>query len=73
MEMTMTRANTLEDQEATMVRFLKGMNHDIANVVEMYQYVELQEMVHQNSNSSSFPWKNNSKKEVVGSHSKVVD
>ncbi|RDX64113.1 hypothetical protein CR513_57367, partial [Mucuna pruriens] len=72
-----------------MTRFLNGLNYDIIDVVKMYQYVELQEMVHQaikveqqlkrrnslkkNSNSSSFPWKNNSKKEVVCSHSKVVD
>ncbi|RDX64343.1 hypothetical protein CR513_57112, partial [Mucuna pruriens] len=46
----------------------------------MYQYVEFQEMVYQrrnsldkNSNSSSFPWKNNSKRKVVGSHSKVLN
>ncbi|RDY14129.1 hypothetical protein CR513_00853, partial [Mucuna pruriens] len=30
-----------------MTRFLNGLNRDIADVVEMYQYVELQEMVHQ--------------------------
>ncbi|RDY04714.1 hypothetical protein CR513_11536, partial [Mucuna pruriens] len=47
MEMTMVRANILEDQEATMARFLNGLNRDITD--------------------------NNSKKEVVGSHSKVVD
>ncbi|RDY04215.1 hypothetical protein CR513_12112, partial [Mucuna pruriens] len=72
-----------------MTQFLNGMNRYIVDIVEMYQYIELQEMVHQaikveqklkrrnslkkNSNSSSFPWKNNSKKEVVGSHFKAVD
>ncbi|RDX93481.1 hypothetical protein CR513_24251, partial [Mucuna pruriens] len=88
-KMTIIRANILEDQEATMTRFLNWLNCDMADVVEMHQYVELQEMVHQaikveqqlnrrnslkkNSDSSYFQWKNNSKKEVVGSHSKVVD
>ncbi|RDX78657.1 hypothetical protein CR513_41037, partial [Mucuna pruriens] len=60
MEMAMIRANILEDQEEPMASFLNGLNHDIADVGEMYQYVELQEM-------------NNSKKEVVGSHPKVMD
>ncbi|RDY12815.1 hypothetical protein CR513_02333, partial [Mucuna pruriens] len=60
MEMAMIRANILEDQEVTMTRFLNGLNPDIADVVEMYQYVERQEM-------------NNSEKKVVGSHFKVVD
>ncbi|RDX89060.1 hypothetical protein CR513_29260, partial [Mucuna pruriens] len=40
-------ANILEDQEATMARFLNGLNCGIVNVVEIYQYVELQEMMHQ--------------------------
>ncbi|RDX85586.1 hypothetical protein CR513_33204, partial [Mucuna pruriens] len=72
-----------------MARFLNGLNRDIVNVLEMYQYVELQEMMHQeikveqqlkrrnsvkkNYNLRSFPWKDISKKKVVGSHSKAVD
>ena len=39
-------ANMEEDREATMVRFLNGLNRDIANVVELQYYVELEDMVH---------------------------
>ncbi|KAL4377665.1 hypothetical protein GQ457_02G026180 [Hibiscus cannabinus] len=46
MEMSMMRANIVEDREATMARFLNGLNTDIANVVELQHYVELDEMVH---------------------------
>lgn len=35
-----------EDREATMARFLVGLNRDIANVVELQHYVELEDMVH---------------------------
>uniref|UniRef100_A0A2N9EIL3 Reverse transcriptase domain-containing protein n=1 Tax=Fagus sylvatica TaxID=28930 RepID=A0A2N9EIL3_FAGSY len=40
------RANVEEDREATMARFLNGLNWDIANVVELQHYVELEDMVH---------------------------
>ena len=33
MERAMIRANVIEDREATMARFLNGLNRDIANVV----------------------------------------
>ena len=46
MEVTMARANIEEDQEATMVRFLVGLNREIQNVVEFQHYVELEDMVH---------------------------
>ncbi|KAL4368801.1 hypothetical protein GQ457_05G022240 [Hibiscus cannabinus] len=46
MEVSMMRANIVEDREATMERFLSGLNTDIANVVELQHYVELDEMVH---------------------------
>jgi hypothetical protein len=39
-------ANVIEDREATMTRFLNGINRDIANVVELQHYVELEDMVH---------------------------
>ena len=39
-------ANIEEDREATMVRFLNGLNRDIANVVELQHYMELEDMVH---------------------------
>ena len=39
-------ANVEEDRKATMVRFLNGLNQDIANMVELQHYVELEGMVH---------------------------
>jgi hypothetical protein len=38
--------NVNEDEEVTMSRFLNGLNRDIANVVELQFYVELEELVH---------------------------
>jgi hypothetical protein len=35
-----------EDREATMARFLNELNRDIANVVELQHYMELEDMVH---------------------------
>ncbi|GKV11625.1 hypothetical protein SLEP1_g22866 [Rubroshorea leprosula] len=47
MEIAMVRVNVVEeDREATMARFLHGLNPDIANVVELQHYVELEDMVH---------------------------
>ncbi|XP_052483329.1 uncharacterized protein LOC128037756 [Gossypium raimondii] len=46
MEMSMMRANIVEDHEATMARFLARLNSEIANIVEMQHYVELDDMVH---------------------------
>uniref|UniRef100_A0A2N9IM79 RNA-directed DNA polymerase n=1 Tax=Fagus sylvatica TaxID=28930 RepID=A0A2N9IM79_FAGSY len=46
MEVAMIRANVEEDQEATMARFLSGLNRDIANVIELQHYVEIEDMVH---------------------------
>ena len=45
-EVAMIRANMEDDREATMVRFLYGLNHEIANMVELQHYVELEGMVH---------------------------
>ena len=45
-EIAMIRANVEEDREATMARFLNGLNWNIANVVELQHYVELEDMVH---------------------------
>ncbi|KAL0455503.1 UNVERIFIED_CONTAM: hypothetical protein Slati_0889500 [Sesamum latifolium] len=81
MEIAMIRTNIMEDNEATVARFLHGFNRDIADVVEMH-YAELEEMVHQaikveqqlkrrgfvrrTSNSSTFDrWKNNPKKDTL--------
>ena len=46
MEVAMIRANVEEDREATMARFLVGLNREIANAVELQHYVELEDMVH---------------------------
>ena len=36
----MIRTNVEEDREATMARFLVGLNQDIANQVELQHYVD---------------------------------
>ena len=46
MEIAMIQANVENDREATMARFLNGLNRDIANMVELQRYVELEDMVH---------------------------
>ncbi|KAL4348401.1 hypothetical protein GQ457_17G008590 [Hibiscus cannabinus] len=46
MEMAIMRANIAEDREATMARFLAGLNTEISNVVELQHYVELEDMVY---------------------------
>ncbi|KAG2411350.1 hypothetical protein I3760_Q009100 [Carya illinoinensis] len=46
MEVAMILANVEEDREATMARFSSGLNRDIANVVELQHYVEIEDMVH---------------------------
>jgi hypothetical protein len=42
----MIRANIIEDTEATITRFLNGLNREKCNVVELQYYVELKDMVH---------------------------
>ncbi|XP_016734050.1 uncharacterized protein [Gossypium hirsutum] len=42
----MIRADIQEDREATMARFLAGLNREIANVVELQHYIEVVDMVH---------------------------
>ncbi|KAH9680110.1 hypothetical protein KPL71_026421 [Citrus sinensis] len=46
MEIIMIRANIEEEREATMARFLHGLNQDIANLVDLEHYVKLEDMVH---------------------------
>ena len=46
MEIAMIRANVEEDREATMARFLAGLNVEIANQVELQHYVEMEDMLH---------------------------
>ncbi|KAL4354791.1 hypothetical protein GQ457_06G017890 [Hibiscus cannabinus] len=46
MEIAMIRAKVEEDREATMARFLAGLNRDIAEKVELQHYVEIEDMIH---------------------------
>lgn len=45
-EVSMIRANIEEDLEATMARFMSGLNQEIANVVDLYHYVEMEDLVY---------------------------
>ncbi|KAL0401948.1 UNVERIFIED_CONTAM: hypothetical protein Slati_4224700, partial [Sesamum latifolium] len=80
MEIAMIRTNIMEDNEATVARFLHGFNRDIADVVEMHHYAELEEMVHQaikveqqlkrrgfvrRTSNLHHRWKNNPKKDTL--------
>ena len=78
-EIAMIRAIVVEDKEATMNRFLNGLNCEISNVVELQHYVELEDMVHmatkverqlrkghvrpEFNSGSSSSWKTNLKRE----------
>ncbi|KAG7583645.1 Integrase catalytic core [Arabidopsis suecica] len=46
METLMLRADIQEDEEATMSRFMGGLNRDIIDRVEVQHYVELEELLH---------------------------
>jgi hypothetical protein len=46
MEMTMVWGNVIEDREVMMARFLNRLNREIANVVELQHYMELEDMIH---------------------------
>ena len=45
-EITMIKANFIEDREATITRFLNVLNKEITNVMELQHYVELNDMVY---------------------------
>jgi hypothetical protein len=47
MELLMIRTETRENREATMSRFLHGLNYEIRDRVEMVYYHDLQDLVHQ--------------------------
>lgn len=36
-----------EENEATMAKFLPGLNYDISDVVELHHYMEIEELVHE--------------------------
>ena len=44
-ELAMMRANVDEDEEATMARFMGGLNKEIANMVELHHYTTIEDMV----------------------------
>jgi hypothetical protein len=46
MEFAMILDNIEKDKKSTMARFMNDLNHDIAHIMELYHYVELEEMVH---------------------------
>ncbi|MBJ4174419.1 retrotransposon gag domain-containing protein [Salmonella enterica subsp. enterica serovar Typhimurium] len=46
MEIAMIKANIEEDREATMARFIGGLKEEIANVVELQHYVEMEDLLH---------------------------
>jgi hypothetical protein len=40
-EITIIRANMVEDRESSMVKFLNRVNKEIANIVELRHYMEV--------------------------------
>jgi len=46
MEISLIRAQIEESQEATMARFLHGLNRDIQDVVELHHYASLEDLIH---------------------------
>lgn len=46
LEVLLMRANIIEDKEATMSRYLGGLDRDIQDIVEMQHYNELEDMLH---------------------------
>jgi len=75
MEIAMIRANIEEDGEATMARFLNGLNRDIANVVELKDMVHMAIKMERQlkrkgtrsfqNPSSSTAWRSNRRKDEV--------
>lgn len=46
METLMLRTDIQEDREATMARFMGGLNRDIMDRLEVHHYVEMEELLH---------------------------
>ena len=46
MEMALVKANIEEETKDIMAHFLKGLNPDIRDVVELQEYVELDDLLH---------------------------
>jgi hypothetical protein len=45
-EVIMIWVNVMKDIKATIVRFMNELNHDIENVVELQNYMELENIMH---------------------------
>lgn len=45
-EVTIIRIGVYKNHNVTMARFLGNMNRDIANIVELQHYINLEDMVH---------------------------
>ncbi|RDY03864.1 hypothetical protein CR513_12481, partial [Mucuna pruriens] len=85
MEITMTRANVRENHEVTMARFIGGLKKEIADVVDLKHYMEIEDLLHKaiqvkrqlkSKSSSKFRsnWKNsivvtNPKNDVIAKYS----
>ncbi|RDX85901.1 hypothetical protein CR513_32834, partial [Mucuna pruriens] len=80
MEIAMTRANVKENREATMARFIGGLKKEIADVVELQHYMEIEDLLHKAiqverqlkskssskfASSSSSSWRSNWKNSIV--------
>ena len=46
MKIAMIRANVEKNHEATMTKFLKGLNHDIINIVELQHYAWIKDLLY---------------------------
>ena len=44
--MLLKRLDLEEEHEVTLARFLNGLCKDVADVVELHHYVELEDLVH---------------------------
>ncbi|RDX68731.1 hypothetical protein CR513_52248, partial [Mucuna pruriens] len=53
MEFTIIRAQIVESQEATMIRFLHGLNRYIQDIMELHDYTFISTIVHQASKVES--------------------
>ena len=42
----MIQAKIKEDEEVTMARFLSGLNSDIRDIVELREFVEMEDLFH---------------------------
>ena len=51
MDVLMIQAKIEEDEEVTMARFLNGLTNDIHDIVELQEFVEMDDLLHKMSDS----------------------